>query len=64
MSLVKLTQKGRDLLVNTDHVAIVSGDQLVNTTNVTLVNGVNIQVDGGLQEIANKLSTDKRIMIE
>lgn len=51
--IVRLTQNGTTLYVNTDHVAIVSAHpQLVNQTNVTLVNGFNILADGAATEIA------------
>ena len=57
--IVKLTQNGTALYVNSDQVAIVSPHpQLVNQTNVTLVNGFNILADGAATEVA--ISSDMK----
>lgn len=53
MSLTKLTQQGKTLYVNSEHVAIISPDSLIGKTNVTLINGLNINVDGTAEETAN-----------
>mgnify|MGYP001596767929 CR=1 FL=1 len=51
--IVKLTQSGTALYVNSDQVAIVSPHpQLINQSNVTLSNGINILVEGAATEIA------------
>jgi hypothetical protein len=53
--LVKFTQQGKDLYINSEQVAIVSPSTLVNSTNITLVNGLNITVDLSLSETVTLL---------
>jgi hypothetical protein len=55
MTLVKFTQAGKDLYINSDHVAIVSPGTLINQTNITLVNGLNAAVEGTLTEVTASL---------
>ena len=59
MTLVKFTQTGKDLYIESDQVAIVSPGQLINQTNVTLSNGINAAVDGTLLEVIAKLGYTK-----
>ena len=55
MTLVKFTQTGKDLYINSEQVAIVSPGTLINSTNVTLANGINVAVEGNLAEVIEKL---------
>ena len=56
MTLVKFTQTGQSLYINSEHVAVVSPHaQLIGTTNVTLANGINVAVEGNLAEVIEKL---------
>ena len=55
MTLVKFTQTGKDLYINSEQVAIVSPGTLINSTNVTLANGINVAVEGSMSEVLEKL---------
>ena len=56
MSLVLLTQpEGNQIRLNTDHIILVAPSKLIGATGLLLVNGMQLEIQGGFEEISAKL---------
>lgn len=62
MSLIKLrSTKGADIWINPDQVALLSPLQTVNQCGLMLPNGLNLEIDENIRDVAVKFGWQERI---
>ena len=61
--IVKITQKGAEVFLNSDNILIISPSQVVNACGVILIGGVSLEVDGTAKELAAKLGWQESLEI-
>lgn len=61
--IVRITQKGAEVFINSDNILIISPSQMVNSCGVILIGGATCEVDGTAKELATKLGWQEKIEI-